>query len=133
MADPGAGASGRQVSFRRAAAWTDRNCRCAGCGGNTKAHGSDQSGCEGWFPDWCITGGESGHGARPYCEDWARDLIAQCRAVKAAPFVKQMGSYYCFGDEARPHHRVYLNEPKGGDWCEWKDDLRVREFPEVRP
>lgn len=84
------------------------------------------------MPDWVITGGESGHGARPYCADWVRDLIAQCRHNGIAPFVKQMGAYYCFGDEARPHHRVHLKDAKGGDWNEWDEDLRVREFPTPR-
>lgn len=107
---------------------------CNGCGGNVHDHlAGDQGGCSGWFPNWIITGGESGSSPRPYCEDWARSLIKQCRLAGIAPFVKQMGAYYCFGDEGRPHHRVFLKHLKGGDPDEWPDDLRVREFPKVRP
>lgn len=107
--------------------------RCNGCDGNVTDHlAPDQGGCSGWFPDWIITGGESGSAPRPYCEAWARSLVKQCKAARIACFVKQMGAYYCFADEARPHHRVYLKDRKGADWGEWPEDLRVREFPKVR-
>lgn len=39
--------------------------------------------------DWIITGAESGPGARPYDEDWARDLRDQAAAIGAAFFYKQ--------------------------------------------
>ncbi|MEC9266681.1 MAG: phage Gp37/Gp68 family protein [Pseudomonadota bacterium] len=39
--------------------------------------------------DWIITGAESGHGARPYSEDWARSLRDQSAAMGAAFFYKQ--------------------------------------------
>lgn len=70
--------------------------------------------------DWVIIGGESGGGARMFARDWARDLIDRCRRAGAAPFVKQLG--------AKPDG-PRLTDPKGGDWSEWRDDLRVREFP----
>ena len=38
--------------------------------------------------DWIITGAESGHGARPYKEEWARSLRDQCSDVNAF-FYKQ--------------------------------------------
>jgi protein gp37 len=44
-------------------------------------------------PDWIISGGESGAGARSMNPQWARDLIADCRAKGVAPFHKQWGSY----------------------------------------
>jgi hypothetical protein len=28
--------------------------------------------------------------------------------------------------------RLRLRDPKGGDWSEWPEDLRVREFPAPR-
>lgn len=68
--------------------------------------------------DQLIVGGESGPGARPMELDWARDLVAQCRAAGVAPFVKQFGAHYGTADDR-----------KGGDWTVWPDDLRVREFP----
>lgn len=39
--------------------------------------------------DWVITGAESGHGARPYDEDWARSLRDQCSGYPTAFFYKQ--------------------------------------------
>ena len=43
--------------------------------------------------DWVITGGESGHGARPMHPDWARNLRDQCQAVGVAYFFKQWGEW----------------------------------------
>lgn len=50
------------------------------------------------FPDWVITGGESGPGARPYDARWARDLISTTRGSGTKVFVKQLG--------ARPHDSI---------------------------
>lgn len=77
--------------------------------------------------DWVIIGGESGAGARPFDLAWARALIEHCRDVGAAVFVKQLG--------ARPMidgAPLKLKDRKGEDWSEWPEDLRIREFPEVR-
>jgi protein gp37 len=41
--------------------------------------------------DWLVTGGESGHGARPMHPDWARDLRDRCQATGVAYFFKQVG------------------------------------------
>jgi protein gp37 len=43
-------------------------------------------------PDWLISGGESGHGARPMNPQWARDIISDCNRLGVAPFHKQWGS-----------------------------------------
>lgn len=92
--------------------------------------------------DWIITGGESGPGARPYEVAWARDVLDQCRRTGTACFIKQLGRvptvlgvpvrYHegCVGDEGWEAGR--LNDPKGGDWEEWPQQLRVREFPTAR-
>jgi protein gp37 len=48
---------------------------------------------QGPFPDWLISGGESGGGARPVKPQWVRDVIADCRQHGVAPFHKQWGSY----------------------------------------
>jgi protein gp37 len=45
------------------------------------------------LPDWLISGGESGAGARPLKPQWVRDVIADCRRFGVAPFHKQWGSY----------------------------------------
>jgi protein gp37 len=45
------------------------------------------------LPDWLISGGESGGGARPVDPQWVRDIIAECRQRGIAPFHKQWGTY----------------------------------------
>lgn len=92
--------------------------------------------------DWLICGGESGPGARPFEVAWARDVLDQCRRNGVACFIKQLGRvptvlgvpvrYHegCVGDEGWEAGR--LNDPKGGDWEEWPQQLRVREFPTAR-
>jgi protein gp37 len=74
--------------------------------------------------DWAIIGGESGNGARPFDLDWARMLIAECRAAgNVAVYMKQVG--------ASPRDglvHIRLKDPKGGKPHEWPD-LWIREFP----
>lgn len=72
--------------------------------------------------DWCIVGGESGSGARPMQEDWAAQLVTQCRCAGVPVFVKQMGSVW-----ARQNGWA----GKGGLPEQWPAALRVREFPAV--
>lgn len=51
---------------------------------------------DGKSPSWVIIGGESGvalHKTRPTKPQWARDAIAECQKVGAAPFLKQWGRY----------------------------------------
>jgi protein gp37 len=86
---------------------------------------------EGAYLDWIIVGGESGPGARPFDIAWARDTIAQCKAAGVACFVKQLGTAWAKAGMAMDDHKPALDR-KGGDWDEWPEDLRVREFPEVR-
>ena len=82
---------------------------------------------------WVIIGGESGHGARPFDLDWARDIIAQCRraGVPVAPFFKQAGAQPYDSDRTARGRSETLHfvSKKGGDMSEWPEDLRVREFP----
>jgi protein gp37 len=72
---------------------------------------------------WVIIGGESGPNARPCHIEWIADLIQQCRLAGVAPFVKQLGS-----NVAR--WPAKLQDRKGGNWNEWPQDLRIREFPD---
>lgn len=74
--------------------------------------------------DWVIVGGESGSEARPFHIEWAESLIAQCRSADCAVFVKQLGA--CPMSDGYPMHYA---DRKGGDWNEWPDDLKVREYP----
>jgi protein gp37 len=43
-------------------------------------------------PDWLISGGESGHGARPMKPQWVRDIISDCNRLGVFPFHKQWGA-----------------------------------------
>jgi hypothetical protein len=91
----------------------------------------------GVVPDWVITGGESGGGARPYFINWALSIIDQCRGIGAVPFVKQLGSNAWIegrglleGDPSTlSAQRVRLRHPKGENPSEWHKRLRVQEFP----
>lgn len=77
--------------------------------------------------DWVVVGGESGPGARPMDIEWARSIVAQCEERSVSVFVKQLGRnpYITVGENS-----VKLRDPKGGDWSEWPQDLRIREYPE---
>jgi protein gp37 len=88
--------------------------------------------------DWVIVGGESGPGARPFDIAWARDIIAQCKTAGVACFIKQLGARAFVGHSYHKqiHHRstdgnlyLKLKDGKGGDMEEWREDLRVRQFP----
>jgi protein gp37 len=91
--------------------------------------------------DWVIVGGESGQGARPFDLSWARSIVAQCKAAGVPVFVKQLGANAQDADGSMhgrysaggiKHDFPKLLNRKGGDPSEWPEDLRVREFPEVR-
>lgn len=93
-------------------AWMDRNERCP-----------EQL-------SWCVVGGESGPGARPMQLDWARDIVKQCQETGVTPFVKQLGSRWAWlASAAWPVNAK--RDPKGGNWDNWPEDLRVREFPQA--
>lgn len=97
---------------------------------------------------WVIVGGESGPGARPFDVQWAHSTVAQCEAAGVACFVKQMGAdvidrtpgpFYqwrnkgAWESSADPETRgPILEDRKGGDITAWPQELRVRQFPEVR-
>ncbi|MBL8753674.1 MAG: phage Gp37/Gp68 family protein [Planctomycetes bacterium] len=106
--------------------------------------------------DWVIVGGESGPGARPCDVAWIRSIVEQCRAASVPVFVKQLGAQAGVSAMVRlgpSEQRVLyprgcgfwppegggndwilrMKDRKGGDPTEWPEDLRVRQFPEVRP
>ena len=89
---------------------------------------------KGPFPDWLISGGESGGGARPMDLHWVRDIIADCRRKGVAPFHKQWGAYR--NNPLVVEHGMTMAEAeqldpfgKGGGLV---DDELVREFPVPR-
>jgi protein gp37 len=97
---------------------------------------------EGIKINWTVVGGESGPGARPFDIQWARDVVAQCKAAGVPCFVKQLGSAP-HSEVDRISHRCdplpknsdgfwrYLNDKKGGDMAEWPEDLWVRQYPQT--
>lgn len=98
-------------------------------------------------PDWIIAGGESGRDARPCAVEWVDDLRSQACLAAIPFFAKQLGAkpvttnanLYDFEEVIRTEEwgtaaascRYVLDDPKGGDWDEWPESLRVREFPQV--
>jgi len=75
--------------------------------------------------DWVIIGGESGSpDARPFDLTWARELRDHCKANRVACFIKQLGRNPVDGGTA-----IRLKDSHGGNWIEWPEDLRIREFP----
>lgn len=86
--------------------------------------------------DWVIVGGESGRGARPCNVDWVRSIVMQCQDASVPCFVKQLGAcpvVTVTPGQAMPDDFRAFSHPKGGDPAEWPEDLRVRQFPEVKP
>jgi protein gp37 len=83
------------------------------------------------FPDWLISGGESGGGARPMHPDWAHDIIADCRRKGVALFHKQWGTYR--NNPLVIEQGISLEEAKRLDPCGkgggLVDGKLVREFP----
>lgn len=94
---------------------------------------------------WCIIGGESGHDARPCNLDGIASLVAQCHAAGVAPFVKQLGALpitdnanlYDWDTEPKllainegfAAAHIALKDKKGGDFAEFPDQLKFRQFP----
>lgn len=90
------------------------------------------AGCS--FIDWVIVGGESGRNARPMRTPWLVSIIRQCKEAGVPCFVKQLGGNideYDQGVMARESGKT-IHDRKGGDWDEWPEQLRVRQFPEAR-
>lgn len=84
---------------------------------------------EGLFsvPEWVITGGESGPGARPYEVEWAHSLIMSS-PVDTAVFVKQLGARPL--DAGRPmSHPLQRLDPAWTTPSHWPASLQVQQFP----
>jgi len=93
--------------------------------------------------NWVIVGGESGPHARPCDVAWIRSIVRQCREAGVPCFVKQLGSVPMNGPFRQQPVTGKIDSPAGGngrrfvsrkgaDPAEWPEDLRVRQFPEVR-
>lgn len=88
--------------------------------------------------DWVVVGGESGHGARPMEEAWARSLRDQCVAAGVAFHFKQWGEWLPAMCDGAPGDYQQLNasdnpirvgKRKAGRLL---DGRTWDEFPEVR-
>src|SRR5579885_2928969 len=79
--------------------------------------------------DWVIVGGESGPGARSCNLSWLKSIVDDCAAAKVPCFVKQLGAHPVQTPSKLIHPIIDFQDRKGGDWSEWPDYLRVREFP----
>lgn len=85
--------------------------------------------------DWLIAGGESGPNARSCNVAWLRGPAKDCLEAGVAVFMKQLGARpwaYIDSHESELRHIFWLRNRKGGDPAEWPEDLRLRQFPEVR-
>jgi protein gp37 len=82
---------------------------------------------------WVIVGGESGPKARPCNVRWVRSIVQQCAEAGVPCFVKQLGADPREAYGRLPDAPMPLKDPKGGDWDEWPEDLRVRQWPGARP
>ncbi len=94
----------------------------------------------GSVPDWVIIGGESGvraDRARPTNPKWARDAIAECRKVGAAPFLKQWGTYannpLVVEKELQVEEAKRLDPPENGKGGGMLDGRLWRDFPVGAP
>jgi protein gp37 len=91
---------------------------------------------DGRSPDWVIIGGESGvrSDLRRFTNpQWARDAIAECRRVGAAPFLKQWGAYrnnpYVVEGGCSEQEAMRIDPPENGKGGGKLDGELWREFP----
>ncbi len=78
--------------------------------------------------DFVIVGGESGAGddTPAFNIEWAEELMDHCSKHDVPFFLKQLGRR-----PMRNGEFLKLKDPHGGDWEEWDEHLRVREFPKA--
>jgi len=65
--------------------------------------------------DWIVIGGESGPHHRPMKIEWARNIVRQAKEQGIPVWMKQLGGLW-----------------PGGNLEDFPEDLRIREFPEVK-
>lgn len=82
--------------------------------------------------DWVIVGGESGPRARPFHLKWADEIVSECAEANVPCFVKQFGANVVGPHANGVNETTYrFKNSKGGDWNEWPERLRVRQFPQT--
>jgi protein gp37 len=83
--------------------------------------------------DWVILGGESGalDLARLFSITWVEEIRQHCKDHGVAFFLKQLGRNPIRGIyPVRGRKKLRLRDTHGGDWNEWDEPLRVRQFPQ---
>jgi hypothetical protein len=100
-------------------------------GGHRRSGDLSARGSVGVAPNRRVRISPSSGSRPPTTATWipARSTIAQCRAAGVSVFVKQVGAKPVNGKLSHRFVEVPLRDRKGGDWSEWPEDLRVREFP----
>jgi protein gp37 len=95
---------------------------------------------DGLFPDWVIIGGESGVRSdliRLTNPQWARDVIAECLRLGAAPFLKQWGTYrnnpYVVESGLTELQAMKVDLPENGKGGAKLDGALWRKFPIKKP
>jgi protein gp37 len=94
---------------------------------------------DGRFPDWVIIGGESGVRSdlvRRTDPQWAREVIAECRRVGAATFLKQWGTYknnpVVVEEGLTEPQAIKIDPPENGKGGSKLDGRLWRGFPKGR-
>lgn len=75
---------------------------------------------------WLVVGGENG--PRECKEEWIQSIVQECRATSLPVYVKQMGSVWA--KNCQPTHPS--KSKRGAIPDEWPEDIRVREFPQIK-
>lgn len=78
--------------------------------------------------DWVIIGGESGNDNGKYkyreCKlEWIEQIVSDCKSLHIPVFVKQMGTHLA--------KELGMSERHGGNFDEFPDSVKFREFPSV--
>lgn len=79
--------------------------------------------------DQVLQGGESaqcGKPARLFDPAWAKAMLRECRQKNIAYFLKQLGTLWA---KAVIDGKRNSQHGHGGDWNDWPESLRVREYP----
>lgn len=79
--------------------------------------------------NWVIVGGESGNKTgkylyRPCYIDWFYSIMHDCQRANVPIFIKQLGTHLADFLKYKDRH--------GGNWDEWVEDLKVRQFPNIK-
>lgn len=77
------------------------------------------------LPNWVIVGGESGS-PRTMDIDWVRAIAFQCKQAAVPVFVKQLGRNPI---QDGLSYALDLDPGHGGNWDEWPEEIRIREWP----